>query len=237
MILEVNEINTYYGLSHVLQGVNLTLEQGRIVCLLGRNGMGKSTTLKTLMGMVKPKSGTVHFHETDITGWQPHKVAKAGIGYVPEERRIFPKLTVLDNLRMGIKEAAREIKGNEPWTEERVFKHFPRLKERSANKGANLSGGEQQMLSIARALMGNPDLLLVDEPTEGLAPIMVKEVRDVLAEINQTGVSILLVEHNLDVALSLADEVVLLGKGYIGFRGTVQDLKNNPEIKAKYLEV
>ena len=167
MILEVNEINTYYGLSHVLQGVNLTLEQGRIVCLLGRNGMGKSTTLKTLMGMVKPKSGTVRFHETDITGWQPHKVAKAGIGYVPEERRIFPKLTVLDNLRMGIKEAAREIKGNEPWTEERVFKHFPRLKERSANKGANLSGGEQQMLSIARALMGNPDLLLVDEPTEG----------------------------------------------------------------------
>ncbi len=237
MILEINDINTYYGLSHVLQGINLTLEQGRIVCLLGRNGMGKSTTLKTLMGMVKPKSGTVRFHDTDITGWQPHKVAKAGIGYVPEERRIFPKLTVLDNLRMGIKEAAREIKGNEPWTEERVFKHFPRLKERSANKGANLSGGEQQMLSIARALMGNPDLLLVDEPTEGLAPIMVKEVRDVLAEINQTGVSILLVEHNLEVALSLADEVVLLGKGYIGFRGTVQDLKANPEIKAKYLEV
>lgn len=237
MILEVKDINTYYGLSHVLQGVDLTLEQGKIVCLLGRNGMGKSTTLKTLMGIVTPKSGTVRFRETDITGWPPHKVAKAGIGYVPEERRIFPKLTVMDNLLMGIKGGGEVPVDREPWSVERVFKHFPRLKERQTNRGANLSGGEQQMLSMARALMGNPDLLLVDEPSEGLAPIMVKEVRDVLAEINQTGVSILLVEHNLDVALSLADEVALLGKGFIGFRGTVQELKDNPEIKAKYLEV
>jgi branched-chain amino acid transport system ATP-binding protein len=238
MLLEVNDLNTYYGDSHALQNMSLVVDSGEIVALLGRNGMGKSTTLKSIMGLLKPRSGSVIFQEKQITGFPPYKVAKVGIGYVPEERRIFPNLTVLDNLKMGIKHgrAARSANGN-LWTFERIFKHFPFMKERSHQKGALLSGGEQQMLAIGRTLMGNPDLLMVDEPTEGLAPVMVKEVRDILAEINKTGVSILLVEHNLKVAMSLADRVYLMGKAHLGFTGTKDELEARPDIRAKYLEV
>ncbi len=238
MLLDVKDLNTYFGESHVLQDMSVGVKDGEIVALLGRNGMGKSTTLKSIMGLVKPKSGTVLFQGKNITGYQPFKVARVGIGYVPEERRIFPNLPVLDNLKMGIKHgAAAKTSNHNKWTIERIYEHFPFMKERSNQKGALLSGGEQQMLTIARTLMGNPDLLMVDEPTEGLAPVTVKEVRDILEEINKAGVSILLVEHNLKVALSLADRVYLMGKAHLGFTGTVEELEANPEIKAKYLEV
>jgi len=237
-LLTVRDLNTYYGASHVLQGLCLEVGEGEIVGLLGRNGMGKSTTLKSIMGLVKPKSGSVIFKGKEMAGHPAYKVAQAGIGYVPEERRIFPTLTVSENLELGIKRGhSSGTRDENLWTIERVFGHFPALRERIHHKGVQLSGGEQQMLAMGRTLLGNPALLLVDEPTEGLAPFMVKEVRDVLAEINRTGVSILLVEHNLKVALSLASRTYLMGKGHIGFAGTREDLQAHPEMQTKYLEV
>jgi len=199
--------------------------------------MGKSTTLKSIMGMVKPTSGSVKFEGQEIAGLPPYKVARAGIGYVPEERRIFPELSVLDNLLLGIK-GGKMDDSNDPntWTVERIFHHFPKLKERTHQPGGRLSGGEQQMLSIGRSLMGNPRLLLVDEPSEGLAPIMVQEVRNVLEEINKAGVSVLLVEHNLKVALSLAGRVYLMSKACIGCQACAEEVRTNSEIRARYLE-
>jgi branched-chain amino acid transport system ATP-binding protein len=238
ILLEVNDLNTFYGLSHVLQGISLNIAEGELVALLGRNGMGKSTTLKSIMGLVNPQSGAIVFDGKNITGYPPYKAARAGIGYVPEERRIFPELSVLDNLFLGVKDGKMGDTGDPHiWTFERIFKHFPILKERAHQKGKFLSGGEQQMLAIGRSLMGNPQLLLVDEPTEGLAPIMVQEVRNVLADINKAGVSILLVEHNLKVALSLATRIYLMGKAHIGFGGTIQEFEDNKEVREKYLEV
>jgi branched-chain amino acid transport system ATP-binding protein len=238
MLLEVEDLNTYYGASHVLQGISLNVAEGELVALLGRNGMGKSTTLKTIMGLVESKSGAVVFEGREITGYPPYKAAQAGLGYVPEDRRIFPELSVLDNLFLGIK-GGKMGDPNDPnlWTIDRIFSHFPMLKERTHQKGKFLSGGEQQMLAIGRSLMGNPRLLLVDEPTEGLAPLMVQEVRNVLEEINKAGVSILLVEHNLKVALSLAGRVYLMGKAHIGFKGSVEELRDNRQVREKYLEV
>ncbi len=238
MLLEVRDLNTYYGTSHVLQGISLSIAQGEIVALLGRNGMGKSTTLKTIMGLVQPKSGSVIFQERSITGYPPYKVARAGIGYVPEERRIFPNLSVVDNLFLGIK-GGKISDPNNPntWTTDRIFHHFVMLRERAQQQGRFLSGGEQQMLTIGRSLMGNPKLLLVDEPTEGLSPLLVNEVRNILEQINNAGVSILLVEHNVKVAMSLAVRVYLMGKARIGFGGTTEELEAKPEVREKYLEV
>jgi branched-chain amino acid transport system ATP-binding protein len=238
VLLEVRDLNTYYGTSHVLQGISLSVAEGELIALLGRNGMGKSTTLKTIMGLIKPKSGSVIFQEKDITGDPPYKVARAGIGYVPEERRIFPNLSVLDNLFLGVK-GGKISNPDDPnvWTVDRIFRHFPMLQKRAPQPGRFLSGGEQQMLTIGRSLMGNPGLLLVDEPSEGLSPLLVKEVRDILEQINKAGVSILLVEHNIKVAMSLADRLYLMGKAHIGFVGSTEDLKANPQIREKYLEV
>jgi len=238
MLLEVKALNTFYGASHVLQGISLNVNQGELVALLGRNGMGKSTTLKSIMGLVRPKSGEILFQGRNIAGRPSHQVARRGIGYVPEERAIFPTLSVLDNLLLGVKAGrAGKRKSHSTWSLGRVYEHFPILKERIDSKGVHLSGGEQQMLTIARTLMGNPDLLLVDEPMEGLSPLMVKEVRDILAEVNKAGVSILLVEHKIKVALFLASRVYLMGKAHVGFAGTKEELESKPEIKAKYLEV
>ena len=238
MFLEVKDLNTFYGASHVLQGISLNVDKGEIVALLGRNGMGKSTTLKSVMGLVKPKSGTVTFDGKTITGYPPYKAARAGLGYVPEERRIFPNLPVVDNLFLGIKGGKIENPDDpDVWTVDRIFRHFPKLKERANQKGSLLSGGEQQMLAIGRSLMGNPKLLLVDEPTEGLAPLLVKEVRDILEDINKVGVTILLVEHNLKVAMSLAHRLYLMAKAHIAFSGTIEELDAQPEIREKYLEV
>ena len=238
MLLKVEKLNTYYGLSHALQNISLEVAEGEIVALLGRNGMGKSTTLKSIMGLLRPRSGSIVFKGREIACLPPFKVARAGIGYVPEERRIFPELTVVDNLQIGVKggKIGKASNGTK-WTIERIFQHFPKLKERANSKGRFLSGGEQQMLTIGRSLMGNPELLLVDEPTEGLSPIMVQEVRDILDEINKAGVSILLVEHNFKVAMSLANRVYLMGKAHVGFTGTKEDLDANPQAREKYMEV
>jgi branched-chain amino acid transport system ATP-binding protein len=238
MLLEVRNLNTYYDKSHVLQDMSISVDRGEIVALLGRNGMGKSTTLKSIMGLVQPASGSIVYDGRDIFGCAPHQAARAGIGYVPEERRIFPNLPVLDNLKMGIKHgrAARGT-GKNQWDLERVYKHFPILKERGTQKGATLSGGEQQMLAVARTLMGNPDLLMIDEPTEGLSPVLTREVRDVLDSIGNTGVSILLVEHNFKVAITLASRIYLMDKACVGYTGTVEELDASPEIREKYLEV
>jgi len=237
MLLDVTDLNTYYGESHALQDISLNVAEGEIVALLGRNGMGKSTTLKSIMGLLKPRSGRVTFEDRDLTGQRPHKVARAGIGYVPEERRIFPNLTVLDNLLIGVKREKIDTSDPNAWTVERVFKHFPFMKDRTHQKGGLLSGGEQQMLTIGRTLMGNPKLLMVDEPTEGLSPIMIKTVKTVLEEIGKSGISILLVEHNFKLATSLAKRVFIMGKAYIGFSGTTQELYSSPQIIEKYLEV
>ncbi|MEK6196215.1 MAG: ABC transporter ATP-binding protein [Deltaproteobacteria bacterium] len=237
MLLEAMNLNTYYGESHALQDMSLSVDEGEVVALLGRNGMGKSTTMKTIMGLLKPRSGKVVFVGKDVTGLRPHKVARVGIGYVPEERRIFPNLSVLDNLMMGVKGGKIDTSNPNGWTIEKMFAHFPFMRDRTNQKGALLSGGEQQMLTIGRTLMGNPRLLMVDEPTEGLSPVMVKEVRDVLEEIGKSGISILLVEHNLKVAMSLADRVYLMGKAHLGFTGTLEELDANPEMRAKYLEL
>jgi len=237
MLLQVKDLNAHYGPSHVLQGINLNIAEGELVALMGRNGMGKSTTLKSIMGLVKPTSGSVMFQGQEVAGLPPYKVALAGIGFVPEERRIFPELSVIDNLKLGIK--GGKIKNpNDPntWTIERIFHHFPKLAERTQQPGGRLSGGEQQMLAMGRSLMGNPKLLLVDEPTEGLAPIMVQEVRNVLEEINKAGVSVLLVEHNMKVALSLAHRVYLISKACIGCEAAPVEVRDNHELRAKYLE-
>jgi branched-chain amino acid transport system ATP-binding protein len=237
MLLEVEGMNTYYGESRVLQDMSLKVDQGEIVALLGRNGMGKSTTLKSIMGLVTPRSGTVIYKGENITGYPPYKVAKAGIGYVPEERWIFPTLTVVENLAMGIKGGKIDKKNPNAWTVEKIFEHFPSLEKRQKSNGANLSGGEQQMLAVGRSLMGNPDLILVDEPTEGLAPLLKKEVRDMLESISKTGVSILLVEHNFKIALSLAKRVYVMKKACCAFAGTAEELASRDDIRGKYLEV
>ena len=237
MLLQVENLNTYYGQSHVLQDMSLAVDDGEIVALLGRNGMGKSTTLNSIMGIVRPRSGHVYYRGADLAGKPPYRIAKAGIGFVPEDRRVFPNLTVRENLMMGAKNQGNGATSKNKWHLERIYEVFPWMAERSSQNGQLLSGGEQQMLSLARALMGNPELLLVDEPTEGLAPIIVQQVAKVLEEINRAGVSILLVEHNYKVAISLADRVYLMGKARVGYQGTAADLENQPDVKQTYLEV
>jgi len=235
MLLEVKDLNTFYEQSHILQGVSLNVDHGEIVCLLGRNGVGKSTTLKSIIGLVKPRSGEVLFKKQNVAGMPPHVVAKLGMGYVPEDRRIFPTLTLRENLLMGIKPGQ---KGNgDGWTIEKVYKYFPALQARDKQKGGHLSGGEQQMLTIARTLMGNPEVLLIDEPTEGLAPKIVETVEQVIQDIHQHNTPILLVEQNLRVALRLAGRIYVISKGKIVFRGTGQELKGADEVRQKYLEV
>jgi branched-chain amino acid transport system ATP-binding protein len=236
VILQVSGLHSHYGKSHVLQGVDLELAPGDLVCLLGRNGVGKSTFLKTIIGLVKASRGSVRFKDQELAGRRPHQIAKLGVGYVPEERRIFKSLTVQENLLIGIKKAP-ENSGGEPWTVEKMFDSFARLAERRHHKGRNLSGGEQQMLTIARTLMGNPDLLLVDEPTEGLAPLVAGAVLEMLATIRRSGVTILMVEQNYKAATKLADDFFIMSKGRIVFKGDGQALIADEETRRKYLEV
>ncbi len=235
MLLEIKDLNTFYGQSHILQGVFLEIDRREIVCLLGRNGVGKTTTLKSIIGLVKPRSGQVFFKGQNIAGLPTHTIAKLGIGYVPEDRRIFPTLTLHENLLMGIKPGQ---KGNgDGWTIDKVYNYFPALQARDRQKGGHLSGGEQQMLTIARTLMGNPEVLLVDEPTEGLAPKIVETVEQVIRDIHQHDVPILLVEQNMRVGLRLAGRIYVISKGKIVFQGTGQELKEAHEVRQKYLEV
>jgi len=230
----IKDIHTFYGKSHILHGVSLEIEKGEIVALLGRNGVGKSTTLKSVVGLAPPQRGSVQFKEQEIIGLRPHKICRLGIGYVPEERRIFPNLTVRENLLIGLKPDQRV---DAPWTIEKVYSYFPQLEKRAGQKGGHLSGGEQQMLTIGRTLMGNPEVLLVDEPTEGLAPILVRMVVDMLRGIHNQNGSILLVEQAMDVALSLANRAYVMSKGGIVFQGTGTELQGNEGVRKKYLEV
>ena len=236
MILSVSNMHSYYGKSHILQGVDLALAPGEMACLLGRNGVGKSTTLKSIMGLIKPRQGGIRFKDEDILGRQPYEIARRGLGYVPEERRIFKSLTVHENLLIGIKKHSAGSR-NQAWTVERIFESFPRLGERRNLKGGFLSGGEQQMLTIARTLMGNPDLILVDEPTEGLAPLVAEAVLEMLATISATGIAILLVEQNYKAALKLAQGFFIMSKGRIVFQGDGRELAAADEVRQKYLEV
>lgn len=237
MRLSVQEIDAYYCKSKILNDISLQVDEGEIVALMGRNGVGKTTTLSTIMGIVSPKKGTLRWRDKDITGAKPYQIARLGIGYVPEDRSIFPRLNVQENLLMG----KRAMKGRtEPagdWDLDRIYKVFPVLKARRDQMGITLSGGEQQVLTIARTLMGNPGLLLVDEPTEGLAPLMRKNVAEMLREINQHGVAILLVEQNMQVALFLAQRGYVMSKGCIVYSGTAREIRENEEVRRKYLEV
>jgi branched-chain amino acid transport system ATP-binding protein len=236
-MIELRNIHSYYGKSHILHGVHLALKEGELVCLLGRNGVGKSTTLKSIMGLVKPKEGSIVFKGQEVVGKEPYEIARLGVGYVPEDRRIFKSLTVHENLSIGSKAAPQNGGGRAPWTAERVYEHFPQLKNRQNNKGAHLSGGEQQMLTVARTLMGNPELVLVDEPTEGLAPLIVKEVLDMLDTVRKSGVTILMVEQNFKAAVKVADRFYVMGKGQIVFSGDSSELMAAEEIRRTYLEV
>lgn len=234
MLLAVEDLHAHYGKSHILHGVSLGVDTGEIVCLLGRNGVGKSTTLKTIMGLVEPSRGTVIFKGAPLVGLPPYRVARLGLGYVPEERRIFPTITVRENLLMGMKPGAA---GDGGWTLERVYGFFPRLRERERQRAGTLSGGEQQMLTIGRTLMGNPDLLLVDEPTEGLAPMIVEQVERILGEIHRSGIPVLLVEQSMETALTLAQRAYVMSKGQIVFSGSVRELQDNEAVRKQYLEV
>jgi len=235
MLLEIKNLNAYYEESHILQGISLNVDQGEIVALLGRNGVGKTTTLKTIIGLLPPRSGQILFRGKNLAGLPPYEIANLGVGYVPEDRRIFPRLTVRENLLIGIKRSHEKKKNG--WTVEKIYSYFPALKNRDRQKGAYLSGGEQQMLTIARTLMGNPEIMLLDEPTEGLAPKIVETVEQVIQDIHKHHVAILLVEQNMFVVLRLAKRIYVMSKGNIVFHGTALELKENQEIRQKYLEV
>jgi branched-chain amino acid transport system ATP-binding protein len=232
-LLRLEDVHSYYGDSHVLHGVSLEVAPGRVLTLLGRNGAGKTTVLKSIIGIVRPRSGRILFAGGEIAGQASYRVARSGIGYVPETRGIFPSLSVVENLTL----AARRSPAANGWTLERVYALFPRLAERRASGGATLSGGEQQMLSMARALLTNPRLLLLDEPTEGLAPLIVAEIEAVLTRLKTEGLSILLVEQNLDFALAFADEIAILGKGQIRWTGTPSEFAAAEDIKHAWLGV
>ncbi len=236
-MLELRNIHTYYGKSHVLHGVSLDLTEGELVCLLGRNGVGKSTTLKSIMGLEKPREGQITFNGQEMVGKEPYEVARLGIGYIPEDRRIFKSLTVQENLSIGMKAAATAAHAGREWTVERIYEAFPQLKDRRANKGAHLSGGEQQMLTVARTLMGNPQLILVDEPTEGLAPLIVTDVLAMLAAVRKAGVTVLMVEQNFKAAIKIADRFYIMSKGQIVFGGDRNELLAAEDVRRRYLEV
>lgn len=231
-MLEVKEIHAFYGRSHVLQGVSLSIQEGEVVCLLGRNGAGKTTTLRSIMGLTPPRSGSVKFKGMEIRGKPPFQICRLGIGYVPQDRRIFPDLTVEDNL-----EVAKRVTGRKGWTKEAVYQLFPDLEKLKSHRGSNLSGGEQQMLAIARSLMVDPELLLLDEPSEGLAPMIVKRLERLIKEITSKGIAVLLAEQNMRFAMSLANRGYIIDKGRIRHEGDMEKLREDEEIIGKYLAV
>ena len=233
-LLKIDQIDTFYGQSHVLQGVSLSIREGEVVCLLGRNGVGKTTTLRSVMGLTPPRSGKIFLNDSDITGRPPFQIANMGIGYMPDDRRIFPDLTLFENL-----ELARRLsrKGKVRWTFEKIYDLFPAFLDLKDRKGTHLSGGEQKMLAIGRALMKNPHLLLLDEPSEGLAPLIVKNLAEVIGRIRKEGVTILLADQNLKFCRKTSDRGYILEKGTIQHEGVMEEIWQNEEIVKKYLVV
>ena len=233
-LLSLEDLHTYYGEAHILQGVSLTVGEGEVVTMIGRNGAGKTTTLLSIMGIARARRGAVRLGGADITRLETHEIVRRGIGWVPEERRVLPNLTVLENLRLGM--MAADGAGSEQRLEE-ALEFFPRLRERIAQKGRFLSGGEQQMLAIARGLVARPRIMLVDEPTEGLAPLLVRSLTDILREINRRGTTILLVEQTLEVAMALSHRLYVMDQGRIQFEGTPDALRQDPTIQQRFLQL
>ncbi len=233
-LLSVADIHTYYGEAHILQGVSLEVGEGEVVTMIGRNGAGKTTTLLSVMGIARARRGAVRLGGEDITRLETHQIVRKGIGWVPEERRVLPNLTVLENLRLGM------MAGDGTAAEQRLeeaLSYFPRLRERIGQRGRFLSGGEQQMLAIARGLVARPRIMLVDEPTEGLAPLLVQSLTDILREINRRGTTILLVEQTLEVAMALSHRLYVMDQGRIQFEGNPDALRRDPTIQARFLSV
>jgi branched-chain amino acid transport system ATP-binding protein len=234
VLLELRDVNTFYGRSHILFDVSLSVEKGEVVALLGRNGAGKSTTFRTIIGLTAPSSGEVVFKGETVSGLRAFRICRKGIGFVPEDRRCFPDLTVRENLEVA---ARREKEVAIPWTVGRIYELFPRLQERERNLGSQLSGGEQQMLTIARTLMTNPEVLLLDEPSEGLAPLVVALLAEMILQIRKEGVTVLLAEQNLHFCAKVSDRAFVIDKGSVKYQGTMKDLLANDEVKEKYLAV
>jgi len=230
-MLEVNDIHTYYGRSHILQGISMDLQKGEVICLLGRNGAGKTTTLRSIMRFTPPRKGIIKFEGVDLAKMPPYEVCRLGIGYVPQDRRIFPTLSVQDNLEV----IERRVEGG--WTVKKIFSTFPILEPLKLRKGRHLSGGEQQILAVARPLMTNPKLLLLDEPSEGLAPLIVRAIEQLVKEIITTGISVVLAEQNMRFAMNITQRGYIIDKGRIHHQGTVEELKEDKEIIGKYLAV
>ena len=231
-MLEVKVLHAYYGKSHILQGVSFAVDEGQIVSLLGRNGVGRSTTIKAIMGLVAP-TGSIKFRGQEIVGHKPHEIARLGLGYIPETRDIFPGLTVRENLLLGVKNMRHEGR----WSMPDMFNLFPDLGKRADTAADVLSGGEQQMLTMCRTLMGDPELVMIDEPTEGLAPMLIEQVGTLLEEMSKRGISVLLVEQKLTIALKISQHLYVMGHGQIVFDGTPAELRNNEKIRKEWLEV
>lgn len=233
-MLEVSGINSFYGGAHILHDVSLKVSAGEVVALLGRNGAGKTTTMKSINGLVRPRTGSIAFTGTDTTNMPPYRICRLGLGYVPEERRIFSDLTVMENLEVGRRKAPE---GMHAWTVDNLFELFPNLAERRSNAGSQLSGGEQQMLTIARTLMGNPKLILLDEPSEGIAPVIVEKMAETIIQLKNTGLTVLISEQNMHFAKLVSDRAYIIESGEMRYEGTMDDLEGNPEIREKYLAV
>jgi branched-chain amino acid transport system ATP-binding protein len=231
-MLEVKEIHTYYGTSHILFGISFNVKEGEAVCLLGRNGAGKTTTFRSIIGLTPPKKGSIKFRDKEIIGKPPYRIAKMGIGFVPDTRRIFPDLTVRQNIMVARREKEKAV-----WNLETIYALFPKLRELDTHMGTQLSGGEQQMLTVARTLMTNPELLLLDEPGEGLAPLVIQAMKEQLGEIKKLGITMLICEHNVGLATALSDRAYVMDKGAIHFQGTIEELRKNEEVRKKYLMV
>ena len=231
-MLRVDSINSFYGKAQILFDLSLEMSAGEVVVLLGRNGAGKTTTFKSIMGFVPATRGTITFNAENILGWPPHKICGLGVGYVPEGRRIFSRLTIMENLEVAKQSARKDLK---PWTPEHLFELFPNLGEKSGHYGGNLSGGEQQMLSIARSLMGNPQMIILDEPSEGLAPVMVDQLAKIIGKLKEAGVSVLLAEQNLNFAKSVCDRAYIIQQGRVCYASTMAELSQ--EILRKYLSI
>jgi branched-chain amino acid transport system ATP-binding protein len=235
MLLKVEDIHTYYGFSYILQGISFEVDQGEAVALLGRNGVGKTTTLKSIIGVTPPRAGKIFFDGTNIAGMAPYEIVRKGIAIIPDTRRIIPNITVHENLKLAMLKN-KDKKEQKPLLE-MAYSYFPRLRERANNLGASLSGGEQQMLAIARGLVAKPKLMLIDEPTEGLMPTLVEMIAEKLKELQETGLTMLLVETNLDVAFKVAQRVYVMEKGLIKYSGPKDELLRSPDIQQKYLGV